>query len=151
MIGQKECGKISTWSENVTTNPQQNPVVCPYASLFNWCIQSCTGYFSPSLTSSNVLLLICFPKVSHSVTWARTGNVFQIMSVCRFEVMVWTRNDSDTRVLAWCRAQKLYIYLIIPDHNIMQVFCIFNCLSNMKLLVCMSSRGIGRLLILPLM
>jgi hypothetical protein len=63
--------------------------LCPYASagsLCHWCIQSCTGYFSLSLTSSNVLLLICFPKVSYSVTRARTGNVFQI--VCESAVLM---------------------------------------------------------------
>jgi len=97
--------------------------------------------------SADYLLSICISLCNLS---PNGKCVSYYVSVCCFEVTVWNRDDSDIRVLAWCCAQKLFFYLIITDHNTMRVFCIFYCLSHVKLLVCMSSRAIGRLLILPM-
>jgi len=131
--------------------------LCHYAStdcLCHWCVWSWTGYFI-LFPHPLPLLLFCWLSLSIGISLCNlspNGNcVRNYVSVCCFEVTVWNTDDSDIRVLAWCRAQKLYFYFIITDHNTMQVLCIFYCLSNIKLLVCTSSRGIGRLLILPVM
>jgi hypothetical protein len=81
---------------------------------------------------------------------------FNYVSVCCFEITVWTRDNCDIRVFTWCCAQTVIFYFIIIDHNAMKVFCIFYCLSSTNISVCLYvkqglNRDNGKLLILPMM